>query len=255
MSIHYRITPEGENLKKEDYRFGFGLDTSLYNSLQEERTKRGLQTRKDFTEDYDTRTGHNIEGKPFNTRYHPYQNLKLLEKTSGNIYVVDSVHKHHHMGYYIMLLIREENSSSHGIAYWENISCKDPNILEGITESHQRFEAIDTTKIDNIFLKVDIAVEYSEDPYLKGNYFYFKAENADNLTKFAIECIKLNGGKASIEKQTLVMNPQIPNYTVPILGENYRRVIDVVSKSGSLGLRYFDLENLWEGINNPNPKS
>jgi hypothetical protein len=139
MSISYRITPEGKYLKKEDYVFGFGLDTSLYTKIQLERSKRNLQTREDFKEDYDTRTGQNIEGKPFNTRYHQYQDLKLVERKSGKKYVVDSVHKQHFMGYYIMLLVREEGSNSHGVVYWENITCKDPNILEGIEQTHQRF--------------------------------------------------------------------------------------------------------------------
>lgn len=139
MSISYRVTPEGTYLKKEDYRFGFGIDLSLYHKIQVEREKRRLQTREDFREDYDTRTGHNIEGKPFNTRHHPLHDLKLVERESGKRYVVDSVHKQHFMGYYIMLLVREEGTKSHGVAYWENITCKDHNILEGIEDAHRRF--------------------------------------------------------------------------------------------------------------------
>lgn len=138
-NAYYRITPEGNFLKKEDYRFGFGMNTSLYNQIHNERLSRGLQTRDDFKEDWDTHTGENIEGKPFNTRHHPYQDLKLVEAKTGKIYVVDSVHKHHYFGFYIVLLIRAEGSQSHGVAYWENISCKDSSVIEGIEETKERF--------------------------------------------------------------------------------------------------------------------
>lgn len=147
--IYHRLTPEGTFLKKEDYIHGFGMDTSFYNQIHAAREKYNqshpdspLPLRDDFKEDWDTRTGLTISGAPFNTRHHPLQNLKLRERESGKNYIVDSVHKQHYYGFYIVLLIRAEGTQSHGVAYWENISCKDTTILEGIQEAHERFEII-----------------------------------------------------------------------------------------------------------------
>jgi hypothetical protein len=136
---NYRVMPEGQYIKQEDYRFGFGLDNNLCNRIHQERLKRGLPTRDNYKEDWDTRSGENIEGKPFHTRHHPFHDLKLIERETGKRYIVDSVHKQHYMGYYMVLLVREEGTKSHGIAYWKNISCHEPNILEGIKEAHERF--------------------------------------------------------------------------------------------------------------------
>lgn len=135
-----RVTPEGQHIKTQDYRFGFGLHLSHYNLVEEARLKRGLPTRKDFTEDWDTREGYNIAGKRLHTRHHPYQDLHLIERETGKRYIVDSVHKHHYFGFYMVLLVREEGSQSHGVVCWENISCHDPITLEGIKEAHERFE-------------------------------------------------------------------------------------------------------------------
>jgi len=154
--IYYRITPEGKFLKKEDYKVlqdgkihGFGLSSTHYNQVHKARIQYNilhpdnpLPLREDFKEDWDVRTGFNIENKPFNTRYHPYHDLRLFEKETGKIYVVDSVHKHHYFGYYIMLLAREEGSKSHASIIWENISCQDPTTLEALQEAKDRFEVL-----------------------------------------------------------------------------------------------------------------
>lgn len=172
--VHYRITPEGQFLKVEDYkllangkRYGFGLNNHHYQKVCEAREeynkkipstsidwhsglitkKERLSTRNDFKEDYDTRDGYAIDGTPFHTRPHPYHKLKLREKETGKTYLVDSVHKQHYFGYYILLLVRAEGTQSHGSVYWENISCKDHNILEGIQEAHERFEVLESEKV------------------------------------------------------------------------------------------------------------
>lgn len=160
--VHYRITPEGKFLKKEDYKvlkdgtvYGFGLDTYHYLKVCEARKKRNidiafdhlfkwpLPLREEFYESWDAREGHNIEGKKLNTRHHPLHDKILLELETGNRYEVDAVHKQHYLGFYTALLIRQEGSKSHGVIYWENDTCKDPNIIEGIEESQQRFKLID----------------------------------------------------------------------------------------------------------------
>lgn len=142
----YRIKPIGTFLTEDDYQYGFGINTSLYNKIDAARIKYNelhpenqLPLKDSFIEDYDVRIGFNIAGKPFNTRHHVYHDLKLYENETGKRYVVDSVHKHHYFGYYIMLLIRAEGSNSHGSIYWENITCKDPTVIEGIEEAHSRF--------------------------------------------------------------------------------------------------------------------
>jgi hypothetical protein len=98
--VHYRITPEGEHIKEEDYvlmsdgtRRGFGLDTYQYRRVCEAREKYNeihgkpiveeldngftavtrndhklLPVREDFQEEWESRTGCNIEGRKFNTR-------------------------------------------------------------------------------------------------------------------------------------------------------------------------------------------
>ena len=173
--VHYRITPGGEHLKEEDYvlmsdgkRRGFGLDTYHYRLVCEARERYNeehgkpiveeldngftavtrndhklLPLREDFQEEWEARDGYNIEGRKFNTRHHPLHDKIFLEKKTGKRYVVDGVHKQHYFGYYYSLLIREEGTKSHGVIYWENINCREPNVLEGIEESHERFEVID----------------------------------------------------------------------------------------------------------------
>lgn len=139
----YRICPTDGLLTKDDYRFGFGLDMYLYNRINEARKQRGLQTRDDFKEDWDSREGYSIDGKRLNTRFHPFHNLYLIEKSTGHRYIVDAVHKHHYYGFYIVLSIRKEGTKSHGQAIWKNYTCKDPTVLEGLKEAHERFYSED----------------------------------------------------------------------------------------------------------------
>lgn len=139
----YRICPESGLLKEKDYRFGFGLDTSLYNRISAVRKEKGLKTRDDFKKDWDSRTGFAIDGSRLHTRHHPLHDLLLIEKSTGSRYIVDSVHKHHHFGFYLVLSIRKEGTQSHGQAIWINYSCKEPSIIEGLKEAHERFYSYD----------------------------------------------------------------------------------------------------------------
>lgn len=146
MSVHYRIKPEGEFLKEEDYRFGFGLDSTHYNAVvraREAANKINPGTyvmREELYKVWDARTGEAIDGKPFQTKPHELHKVMLIENETGKEYHVDCVMEQHYFGYYIGLLIREKGTKSHGTVYWENINCKDPIVLEGIEETKKRFK-------------------------------------------------------------------------------------------------------------------
>lgn len=142
MRIYYRIKPETANLTAADYVTGFGMDTQHYARVNDARKSIGLPHRDDFKKSWDSRTGFAIDGTRLNTCPHPYHKLQLVERETGKSYIVDAVYKHHYFGYYIMLLIRESGSNSHGTAYWENISCMDPTVIDGIKEAKERFEVI-----------------------------------------------------------------------------------------------------------------
>jgi hypothetical protein len=57
----------------------------------------------------------------------------MFDRSTGKAYVVEQVIKEWYAGWYIKLLIRDENCS-HGVRAWENLSCFDPMILEQIRE-------------------------------------------------------------------------------------------------------------------------
>lgn len=138
-SVYHRIKPLSSTLSNTDYVYGFGMDTSHYNRVHNKRKELGLDTRDNYIDSWDSRTGFDITGAPLNTKYHPLHDVKLLEKETGKIYIIDLVCKHHHYGYYIMLLIRQEGSKSHGSVLWENISCLDNDTLNSIKENQERF--------------------------------------------------------------------------------------------------------------------
>lgn len=153
MSIHYRIQPEGEFLKEEDYkllrdgkRYGFGLDFTQYNAVvraREEYNKTNPGTyvmREDLYKVWDARTGIAIDGKPFKTKPHELHKVMLTENETGKEYHIDCVMEQHYFGYYTALLVREKGTLSHGTVYWNNINCKDPVIIDGIEETKKRFK-------------------------------------------------------------------------------------------------------------------
>lgn len=137
--VSYRIKPETENLKEEDYRFGFGINNHLYQIVKRKREALGLPTNKDYLGSWDSREGFSIEGKPLPTGYHPLHDKKLIN-SKGETYIIDAVHEHHYFGKYLVLLIRKEGTKSHGVRYWENFTCKNPTIIEGIKEAHEEYK-------------------------------------------------------------------------------------------------------------------
>jgi hypothetical protein len=60
----------------------------------------------------------------------------------NEVYKVERVFEQWYRGWYVAILV--EKNGSHGIRYIENISCKDPSIIESIEEF----------KATNVFMKV-----------------------------------------------------------------------------------------------------
>ena len=66
---------------------------------------------------------------------HPLKGKKVFCLDSDKEYfIVDRVHKMWHLGYYIVLMLVDENNS-HRVIEWENISCREPIILESIEKN------------------------------------------------------------------------------------------------------------------------
>ena len=135
----YRIKPETDNLKKDDYKVGFGIDTTHYHKVQEERARLGLSLGKDFTENWDSRKGYDITGEKLPFKYHKLHDEKLINK-KGEVFIIDAVYKQWFLGFYLAVAIRKEGTKSHGIRYIKNISSKCPLIIEGISEFKSEFK-------------------------------------------------------------------------------------------------------------------
>lgn len=135
----YRIKPETDNLKKDDYKLGFGIDTSHYFKVKKERMKLGLPLTEDFTDKWDSRKGYDITGKKLPFKYHELHDKKLINK-KGEVYIIDAVYKQWYLGFYIAIAIRKEGTKSHGIRYIKNISSKCPLIIKGISETKSEFK-------------------------------------------------------------------------------------------------------------------
>lgn len=72
---------------------------------------------------------------------HPLTGRKLLEKSTGNVYNIQSVHRHYYGGgTYIILLV--ELNGSHGTRYWENENTFANHILEIIKRDRENCEIL-----------------------------------------------------------------------------------------------------------------
>lgn len=131
------VTPEFENLKKKDYLHGFQVHTDHYHKVRRVRQVLGLPT--GMNEQYDTRTGYNIEGTALNTRHHPLHDYYLIKKATNEVYIIDLVCIHHDLGTYQHLAARRKGTKSHATIIWEAISSKSPFILQCAKESKERY--------------------------------------------------------------------------------------------------------------------
>lgn len=73
---------------------------------------------------------------------HPFLNRKIFDNNTKKNYIIQGVYREFYHGYFIKILIRDENNS-HGVRFWENISCINPYVLEGILESKKNIVFID----------------------------------------------------------------------------------------------------------------
>lgn len=122
------------------------FNENLYLKIRNERKRLGLPLFEDIYPENGRIFNHELEGK------------KLL-KNKKTEYTIQSVHKHwHHGWYYILLVYRlceshcEELTTdiignktygrSHGVVYWENISCVNDVIVNGITEDRKKYKLI-----------------------------------------------------------------------------------------------------------------
>lgn len=98
----------------------------------------------DHTQHYEVYKARKEKGLPITQQKYitdsPLLHIKLMEKETGKIYNIEKVIDEWYAGWFRKLLI--ENNRSHAVVYWENISCFDPIILEGIEETKERFELI-----------------------------------------------------------------------------------------------------------------
>lgn len=101
-------------------------------------------------------------------------------------------------------------------------------------------------------LRIDLVSEYPNGHYdscVTGYYFNVMSENAKKIVEFAIECVRLRGGKCWVNKETVQIMNSLRNITgdEDILGD-YHRVMEVVFNY-SPGELLDPAEELWRSIN------
>lgn len=130
--IHSRNTYEGQFLKKEDFITGLGFDTYILGKLK------NLKIKKTNEFDFYHENGTSIDGTIRIKKYHPLLNKVLIDNREGKEYrelVIESVHKHWHIGYYWTLVYRINGTKSHDICFFKNENSIDSIVLEGIQET------------------------------------------------------------------------------------------------------------------------
>ncbi len=150
--IRSRILTRNEN--PDDVKAGFGMDHDHYVEVRrarllynEKNPETPLPTHKDFGERYDRRTGFNIEGNPLDTAYHKYHDYHLIEKATGDKYIIDLVCVDHFYGEHLSFFTRKHDSKSHGQTFWEIRTCQCPDIIKRWERAHNRFDLVKTEKV------------------------------------------------------------------------------------------------------------
>ena len=147
--IHHRFEVETENLKKEHYIRGWGVDSSLRYEINEARKKLNAETGSnlpvmdDFHIVYDKRDGYYIDGSKIETRLHDLHSKSIYDKEKKRYLIIDTVIETDYYGKYIEILYRTAGTLSHGSILWKNISCKEPDFLEKFAKNKKRYELID----------------------------------------------------------------------------------------------------------------
>jgi hypothetical protein len=128
--IYSRNTYNTENLRHEDFIHGLGYDTSLYNKIIKIR---GIG--KSSVDDYYHEDGISIDGTIRVKKEHPLLNKILIDIKDNRELVIESVHRHWHIGYYWIILYRINGTKSHGTCIYKNENCVDSTVLECVYET------------------------------------------------------------------------------------------------------------------------
>lgn len=139
--FHSMINQRINILDEADTIRGIGIDFEHYFKVRKKRAQilPDKPQRESFKEEWETREGYTIDGTKFNTRKHPLHEKRLYDKQEKRVLIIDGVYKHHHYGFIIKLLAREEGTKSHCVLDWESVSCHCPITLEGINKNRERF--------------------------------------------------------------------------------------------------------------------
>ena len=147
--IYHRFTYNDKNLKKKDFRLGFGTDTDLLSAIHKARVeynktaKDKLPLRDDFHKVYDKRKGYYIDGTKIETKHHHYHDMSLLDTKTDKIYSVDTVKIEYWFGKHMSLGLREIGSKSHKYIVFHNYTSNEPHIVKKSIENLGRYKFID----------------------------------------------------------------------------------------------------------------
>lgn len=144
----YRYKYNTKNLRKKDFRLGFGIDSELLSKIHKARlkynesSKEKLTTRDDFKELYDKREGYYIDGTKIETKFHIYHEKSLLDTKTDKIYSIDTVNIEYWHGKHMTLGLREIGSKSHKHIIYFNYTSNEPDIVNKSIENLGRYKLI-----------------------------------------------------------------------------------------------------------------
>ena len=147
--VYHRFTYNDKNLRKEDFRLGFGTDSDLLSTIHQARieynktAKEKLPLRSDFKVLYDKRDGYYIDGTKIETKHHPYHDKSLLNTKTGKVYSVDTVSIENWFGRHMTLGLREIGSKSHKHITYHNYTSNEPNTVKQSIENLATYKFID----------------------------------------------------------------------------------------------------------------
>ena len=190
------IYSEGENLKKEDYKKGFTLDSSLYYKILKTRKDRKIPNKLNYTRVYDIREGYYITGDKINTKKHKYHNFSLYDKKKDFYLNIDVVKIDYSYGLYLTLNVREVDSRSHKILTFENINSRDEDIISEIKLNTKRYKLV--PKITYIKKERHIF------DFLKKNYHLFKYNVIKDEFKTKKGIVKLKSNKVFLNNSIIL---------------------------------------------------
>jgi hypothetical protein len=136
-------------------QFGYGKPMTSeqirhYHEVRKARKEQGLpvltdQAKWDRRADENNKVGttnrfgvEEVEGSE-----HPLLGMRLHDTEEDRTVVVDSVSNCWLDGFYIQMAIREEETNSHGLIFWENINSENEDILKGIEAARDRYKKIE----------------------------------------------------------------------------------------------------------------